>query len=82
MKVTGPNLVTLLKWAPIFEWCLERVDTKKRLCVEKRLEINSQHHNWGDLYDHQMMKRVFTLIMNNIFIRALKIMRKMAVGAI
>jgi hypothetical protein len=68
MKVTGPNSVTLLKWAPIFEWCVECVDIKKRLCVEKRLDINSQHHNWGDLYDLQMMKRVFTLIMNNIFI--------------
>ena len=68
MKVTGPNLVTLLKWARIFEWCVECVDTKKTLCVEKRLDINSQHHNWGDQHGQRMMKRIFTLIMNNIFI--------------
>jgi hypothetical protein len=68
MKITEPNLVTFLRWAPIFEWCVERVDTKKRLCFEKRLDINSENHIGGDLYDHQMMKRVFTLVVNNIFI--------------
>ena len=31
-----------------------------------------------DLYGHFMSMRIFTLIMNKIFIRALKVMRKVA----
>jgi hypothetical protein len=36
----------------------------------------------GDLYDHLMSKRIFILIMNEIFISALKIMRQMVTGVI
>ena len=35
-----------------------------------------------DLYDHLMSKRIFILIMNEIFISALKIMRQMVTGVI
>ena len=37
---------------------------------------------WGDLYDHLMDTKTFTLMMNRIFIGALKIMRKMATASI
>ena len=36
----------------------------------------------GGLYDHWMRKRIFTLIMNNIFVWAPKIVRGIAVGMI
>ena len=38
-------------------------------CLEydNHARLNSQH-NWGDLYDHLMSMRIFTLIMNKIFI--------------
>ena len=63
----------------------------KKSCVWKELfacstydncfKFNSQH-NWGDLYDHLMRARVFTLIMNKIFIRDPKMMRKLAMASI
>ena len=37
-------------------------------------------HNWGDLYDYFISTRIFTLIINKIFIRALSTRRKMATG--
>ena len=40
-------------------------------------ELNSQHER-RDLYDHAMVTGIFTLITNNIFIKAPKIMRKTA----
>ena len=42
------------------------------------LDTNSQH-NWGrgvDKYDRLITQRIFTLIVNRIFIRTHKIMRK------
>ena len=39
-------------------------------------------HNLGDLYDHFMSTRFFTLIMNKRFIGTPKTMRQMATGMI
>ena len=84
----GSNLVTYFNWTPIFEWFLVGCGSKNRhekdmfesdwttfsKCVIYS-RFNSQH-NWGDVYDHLTRKRIFTSIMNKIFIRALKNMRK------
>ena len=43
--------------------------------------LNNQH-DWGDLYEHLIDTKTFTLMMNRIFIGALKIMRKMATASI
>ena len=43
--------------------------------------LNSQH-NYGDLDDNSMSMRILTLIVNEIFIRASKIMRKVALPLI
>ena len=65
-----PNSVTYLKWTTIFEWCVVRCRSKnrhKKTRVRKRLDyvLNNQH-NWGDLYDCSLRKRIFTLIMNDM----------------
>ena len=39
-------------------------------------------HNWKDLYDHLMSTRLFTFILSKIFIRSLKIMRKVTTSSI
>ena len=67
-----------------------RTDTKKtcfkkiwdyvlQICYHSKL--NSQHDQ-GDLYDHLISTRISTLIMNKIFMGALKIMTKMAMDMI
>ena len=43
--------------------------------------LNSQH-NWADLYDHLMSMKMFTLILNNKFIWALKFVKQMDMGTI
>ena len=76
-----PNPVNNTMWIPIFEWYVVRCGSKKRyqnnMCL-KRIGLHAQnikpisrfifHHNWGSLYDHLMSMRIFTLIMNKIFI--------------
>jgi hypothetical protein len=36
----------------------------------------------GDLYDHLMSTRIITVIINKVFVRALKITRQMTMGTI
>ena len=45
--------------------------------------LNSEHY-WGggDLYDNFLSTRIFTSIMNKIFVLAPKIMRKVATASI
>ena len=43
--------------------------------------LNGQR-NWGDLYENLMSMKIFTLIINNIFIWALKKMRKVTTASI
>ena len=45
----------------------------------KHSRLNNEHH-WRDLCDHLMRKRIFTLIMNKVYIRVQKIMRKFEVA--
>ena len=78
-KVDEPNLVTYLNWTPIFEWCVVRCgsmngyqkDVFERdwtTCskYDNHSRLNSQC-NWGNLYDHLMGMRIFTFIVNMIF---------------
>ena len=78
-KISGPNSVTYLKLAPIFEWRVVRCGSKyghqkdmfKRnwtVCINfgDHSRLNSQQ-NWVNLYDHLMRKRIFTLTVNKIF---------------
>ena len=58
-----------------------RTDTKKDVFNRdwttcSKHDNHSRLHNWVDLYDHLMSMRIFILILNEIFIRAPKIMRK------
>ena len=81
------NLVPYFDWTPIFEWCVVRCGPKNghwKTCSRdwtscskfvNHSRLNMQH-NWGDLSDHSMRKRIFTLIMIKIFIWALKCMKK------
>jgi hypothetical protein len=41
-----------------------------RLCARNMLAIlgSTCQHDWRDIYDHLMSMRIFTLIMNKIFI--------------
>ena len=50
------------------------------VCAQTRLTIQSSIVNiiWGDLYDHLMTIGIIILITSKIFIRAPKIMRKLA----
>ena len=83
-KVDVPNSVTFLNWTPIFECYVVRVgfkngykeDTcffKKGLCTQNNIStiLSSIIYitKWG-LYDHLMSKRIFTLLMDKIFIQA------------
>ena len=43
---------------------------------------NHSKLDWGDLYDHLMSTKIFTFMMNMIFIQVLKIMRQMAMGMV
>ena len=72
------NIVII--WTLIFEWCVVRRESKNghqkdmclkeiELCVQNMLTIiGSIIDMIGGLYDHLMSKRMFTLIMNKIFI--------------
>ena len=74
LKVSRPNLNSLLKRTPIFEWCVVRCESKKtrvknrlgfavKICYCSHSRLNNQH-KWGDLYDHLM---IFTLMMIKVF---------------
>ena len=92
-KIDMPNLVTDLNWTLIFEWSgvAPRTNTNKTntnnrywtMCLKyhNHSKLNSQH-NRGNLYDHFMSKRIFTLIMYKMFRRSPKIMRKVATVSI
>ena len=78
-----PNSVTDLTRKPLFKFKMwfdvaPRTDTKEYMCL-KQIELHAQNmitisqHNWGDLYDHLMNTSIFTLIMNKMFIWAVKI---------
>ena len=87
-----PKLKTLIIWTPIFERYMVRCESKNRHHEVRVLDrdwiacskyanhstLNSQNH-WGDLYDHLMTTKIFTSIVNKIFIRAPEIMRQMAI---
>ena len=71
-----PNLVTYRNQTPIFKWyvvsCGSKNEHPKRdwtMCSKQvnHSKLNNQH-NWGNLYDHLMSTRIFTLVMNEIFI--------------
>jgi hypothetical protein len=74
-------LVTFLSRTGTFEWYMVWCGSKNRyqnniMCL-KDIELRAQNrknqlrfngqHNWGDLYDHLMSTRVFTLIMHNMY---------------
>ena len=44
---------------------------------DNQYRLNSQHH-WVNLYDHLTSKRIFTFMMNKVFVRAPKVMRNIA----
>ena len=94
-NVDVPKSNTAIIWTPVFEWHVVRCEfgggtpfkhvfkrglttcSKNVLCTM----LDSQH-DCGDLYDHLMSTRIFTLIMNKLFIWAPKMMRQMAMGTI
>ena len=84
-------MVTSLNQTPTFELymvrCGPNIGYKKNMC-SKKIGLHAQNMrtilnlifniNGKDPCDHLMSTHVFTLIMIKIFIRALKIMRKVA----
>ena len=85
-KISMPNLGTYSNWTPIFEWYVVGVGAKNGyrkdkclkeigLCTQNYSRFNNQHE-WKNLYDHLMNIRIFTLIMNKIFIWAPRSMNK------
>ena len=85
-KVDVPDTVTYLNKTPIFEWYVgvaPRTNFEKTCLKESELHaqnmiiiLGSIVNIMGDLYDHLMSMRIFTLMMNKIFIGAPKVMRK------
>ena len=76
-----PNLNTKIIWTLIFQQYVSTCRSKnwhqKEICLEDvRLRAQNMsncsrfdsQHNWGELYDHSMSARIFTLIKNKIFI--------------
>ena len=76
-----PNSNTAIIWTPLFEWYMGSCGSKNghqegmcskeiRLHAQNMLTILGLMVNMtrGDLYDHLMSTRIFTLIMNKIFI--------------
>ena len=94
-KASGPYLATCLKWIPIFKWCVYRCGSKNRhqkgiMCLKETglsaqnffTILGSVNIIGVDLYDQLMRKRIFTLTMNTISKRALRIIWQMATGTI
>ena len=85
-----------LNLTPTFEWCMVQCGSKHR--HKKRHHefkrdwtpcskfVNHSRltspHSWGDLYDHLMTSRIFTLIMKRITTWASRLMRKMETATI
>ena len=95
-KVDVLNAATYLNQIHIFEWYVVRCDFENGfqkdiclkeigLCAQNMLTFLGSIVNIidGDLYDHLYMSmKIFTLIMDKIFIRALKSIRKVATALI
>ena len=89
-----PNLVAYLNRTPIFEWYVIgmslKMDTKRHvlkrnwiMCSKNDMHSKlSSQHNWGDLDDYLMSTRIYTFIIDKIFILAPEIMRKVATALI
>ena len=86
-------LITTIIWTPIFKFMwlwtsslapkrhvLKKIWTT-RSCYANHSWLNSEH-DCGDLHDHLMSTRIFTLIMIEIFIWAPKNMRQVATSMI
>ena len=90
--VPSSNITTI--WTPVFEWYVVRCGSKnghQRLVFKRDWATCSKYlnysrlssqHVWGNQYGHLMSMRIFTLIMNKIFIWAPKILRQLAKGTI
>ena len=79
--VDVPNLITYLTCTPIFEWylvwCGYKNEYKKDMCL-KEIGLHAQNMITivsltinmigGDLYDHLLSTKIFTLIINKIII--------------
>ena len=86
-KVDVPNSVTYLRRTLIFEWyvvwCGSKNKYQKDTCL-KEIGLHAQNMITivasiidllgGNLYDHSMSTRIFTLILNKIYVWAPKIM--------
>ena len=81
VKVGVPKSKTTIIWTPIFEWYVVRCRSKnwhhKDMCLRKDCNKSSNYDNHlgsivtefgGDLHGQLMSTRIFTLIINNIFI--------------
>ena len=89
-------MVTYLKWIAIFEWyvvcCGFKNGYRKGIMSLKEIGMCAQNVITflgsivniieGDLYGHLMSTRVFTFIKNQMFVCALKFMRKVAMALI
>ena len=81
------NSVTYLELTPIFEWHVIRCGSNNK--HQNRMDYMSKNMStiWsskvniigGEYNEHSLSTRIFTLVMNMIFIQAPKIMRKVVV---
>jgi hypothetical protein len=89
-KVDVPNSITYLNQTPIFEWHVIRCDSnniskktrdwkESGLCAQNLIIILS---STVKSHAHLMHMRIFTMRMYKIFIRAPKIMRKVALASL
>ena len=92
--VDAPKLIIYLLCTPVFEWyvvwCGYKNKYEKDICL-KEIGLHAQNmitilslsqHDWGDLYDHLLSTKIFTLIIYKIIIGAPKIMRKVSTASI
>ena len=93
-KVDDPYSVTFLIRTPIFESYVVCWGSKNGYQKDMNLReldyllkefdihssLNSQHH-WDDLYDHSKGMRIFTMLMDKIFIGAPRIWGKWLLGS-
>ena len=84
----APHLVTYLDWTPLFEcymlWCGSKNKYQKGILCFKKIGVCAQNmktviSSIVNIYDHLVSTKIFTLIMNQIFIRrASNIMRSIS----
>ena len=60
--------------------CLEEIGLRAQNMLTILSGIVNIIYMGGDMYDHLMSTRIFTLIMHKIFKRALKIIGQMTIG--